>query len=293
MNINFSDKVLPSELITWVSVQLQSTCEERELTATTHWLLEEIIGLKRSDIIVNTPDHYSQVQLELLKEAINRLQNKEPIQHILTYAYFYGRKFTVSPDVLIPRPETEELVFHILQKTSGDQSVLDIGTGSGCIPITLKLENPSLHLTAIDISQKALTLAHQNASILKADVSFFQSDILSKPTLPQSFDVIVSNPPYVRNSEKAQMQKNVLDFEPARALFVSDVDPLIFYREISHLALKYLNKNGLLFFEINEAFGDHMVEMLTDFGYKEVAIHKDMQNKDRIAIARKSTITYQ
>jgi release factor glutamine methyltransferase len=207
-------------------------------------------------------------------------------------------RFEVNENTLIPRPETEELVEFILKETSNFQlpasslNILDIGTGTGCIPILLKANLPQANVSAIDVSEKALDVAKRNADLNKVEINFIQANILevedlsilstSNSQLPASIDIIVSNPPYVRNLEKQEIKKNVLDYEPHLALFVEDTDALLFYRKIAQLALKNLSPNGLLFFEINQYLGKETLELLESLGFKNIELKKDIYRNDRM-----------
>ncbi|WP_354355350.1 peptide chain release factor N(5)-glutamine methyltransferase [Pedobacter sp. UYP30] len=239
-------------------------------------------------------ENYIELSVSLIdrcKKVLPELKNHQPIQYILNQAHFFGLVFQVNEHVLIPRPETEELVFWVLKdlkaKSLENVKLLDIGTGSGCIAISLKKNLPSVQMSAIDVSDKALEVATLNALINKVDVNFIKDDILnSKSNL--ECDVIVSNPPYVRRLEIKEMQKNVLDFEPHLALFVEDDDSLLFYRAIAEFASKNLSKNGILFLEINEFLAKQTVDLLKDKLFKDIEVQKDMQGKDRMIRARKS-----
>jgi release factor glutamine methyltransferase len=223
---------------------------------------------------------------------IQRLLNFEPIQYIVGFAWFYGQKFKVNPTVLIPRPETEELVHWILescpQKTK--LNVLDIGTGSGCIPIVLKQKKVNWEITACDVSESALITASRNAYRLNVIIDFQRVDILNTADwqLFPKMDVIVSNPPYIPFQEKALMHENVLKYEPHLALFVSDENPLLFYEAIAHFALQYLNPNGFLFFECNEHNATAVVELLKYKKFKNVELRQDMSGKNRMIRATMS-----
>src|SRR5690606_25398341 len=214
-------------------------------------------------------------------------------QHLLSFptrrssdlkGYFYGYEFKVSSATLIPRRETEELVEWVLQIMNEQPNkiwrVLDIGTGTGCIPITIKKEFPLADISAIDVSKEALQIAKENAVNLEADVLFIEKDILKTNELA-NYDIIISNPPYVRNLEKAEIKKNVLEFEPHLALFVEDDDPLIFYRKIAQLAHQFLNVNGFLFFEINQYLGKEMEEMMKEY-FSDIELKKDILQNDRM-----------
>jgi release factor glutamine methyltransferase len=213
------------------------------------------------------------------------LKTGKPIQYIFGEAYFYGLKFFVNPAVLIPRTETEELVHLIFQtlKNSPDQhkKVLDIGTGSGCIPVTLKKSLNILDVSAVEISPEAIQVALNNATFHKVAVQFIEADILNYSSLDK-YDIIVSNPPYIKIDEMPAMHKNVLEHEPHLALFVSNEDPLKFYKAIAAFSQTNLNANGMLYFEINEYLGEEMFLMLNEYGFRNIEIHKDMQGKDRM-----------
>lgn len=230
---------------------------------------------------VNLPDLY------FFQKSLERLQKNEPIQYIIGESYFYELLFKVNSSVLIPRPETEELVQwiitdvkdHFLNKKI---QILDIGTGSGCIAISLAKNLPNAEVWALDISDEALDIAKENAVINKVSIHFLQADILQLKKLPQTYDIIVSNPPYIRQAEKKQMHHNVLEFEPDKALYVQDDNPLLFYKKITELALKYLTKNGSLYFEINQYLGEETVQLLKSFGLAKRELRKDLLGNDRM-----------
>jgi release factor glutamine methyltransferase len=224
--------------------------------------------------------------------AIDELKKYRPIQYILGVTEFYGLPFTVTPDVLIPRPETEELVDWIVHKYDRDAllSIVDIGTGSGCIAISLAANFPNAHVRAVDISGAALTVARQNALKNKVKVNFLQEDILKDGLTgfeSDSLDVVVSNPPYVRLSDQQQMQPNVLQYEPHSALFTPGDDPLIFYRRIAALGIKCLKKQGKIFFEINEAFPAEVADILKQYNYSDIVSRKDINGKWRMVSAQR------
>lgn len=265
---------------------ISSIYDEREAETIAQYIFEDVFNLRRpfSDSLLNSKE---QTQFENIK---SRLLNHEPWQYIVGQADFYGLKFNVNPNVLIPRPETEELVYQILQDLKltniTSPTVLDIGTGSGCIPITIKKEDPNTQVTAIDVSVGAIQTAQSNAELNKVQINFQEFDILNKnrwQALGQ-FDVIVSNPPYIPNREKALMNKNVLDHEPQLALFVEDGEPLIFYKTIAEFAHSHLKKNGTLYFEINEFSGKETIEILKNLNFKNVELIQDMSGRDRIAM---------
>lgn len=245
-------------------------------------LLENIFGLSRTNLLLNTSIDYSDEKDYSLKIKINRLLLNEPIQHIFGVADFYGRKFKVNEHVLVPRQETEELIQLIVKENALNScKILDIGTGSGCIACSLSLEIENSEVHAIDVSHLALDTAKENSAELKTNVVFTKCNILKEEIPQNAFDIIVSNPPYVLDSEKSQLHHNVTDFDPHLALFVSDEDPLIFYRVITEKSKNALNSEGKLYFEINEKFGSEVSDLLKGFGYSDVNIHKDLNGKDR------------
>lgn len=228
-----------------------------------------------------------------LKGIIERLKKGEPVQYILGKTEFHGLIFRVTPDVLIPRPETEELVEWVLEEASSDKfSLLDIGTGSGCIAVTLAKKLPLSKVDGCDISERALSIATLNARDNGVDVHYFTQDIFSPFLGDRFYDVVISNPPYVLDSEKAEMERNVLEFEPSQALFVPDDSPLIFYERIADLACEILNKQGKLYFEINRERGDEIGEMLLDKGYRDVTVKNDISGSPRMIRAIKPDRAY-
>jgi len=277
-------------------LQQITTYESQEAKEIVFWLMEFYLGLRKIDIL---GDKSFEKAIDWTN-IIERLNNNEPIQYILGETEFYGRRFLVNDSVLIPRPETEELVKYIIDKQKNQFSVkrkqlsiLDIGTGSGCIAISLAKELPNFIVSAYDISKNALETAKKNAELNKADVNFEKVDILKPPfihslfqyPLRHSFNIIVSNPPYVTKQEIYRMQKNVLDFEPHLALFVEDSEPLIFYEAIANFAFNNLTDNGLVAVEINEALGEETANVFRRKGFSEVEIIKDMHQKDRFVSA--------
>ena len=258
-----------------------------EIEALTLLVVSEICGLSKAKIKAFPETEIAQTQYEKLNATLTRLKTGEPIQYILGHTEFYGLPFKVNPSVLIPRPETEELVEWALAVGSGQLavgSILDIGTGSGCIAISLKKNLPDAQVSAIDISTQALATAKQNAELNEVEINFIEGDILNiKSEIPKS-GIIISNPPYVTLKDKKQMHTNVNDFEPHTALFVPDNDPLIFYKAIADFALKNLSENGKLFFEINESLGNETVELLKGKGFKNIDLRKDMSGRDRMVM---------
>lgn len=248
----------------------------------------EMLGQSTVDYYLGKDITLSLKEKQELDGILSRLCNFEPIQYIQGTARFLGRTFRVAPGVLIPRPETEELVETMLKEISPLSRILDVGTGSGCIAISLSKELPDAKVSAWDISEEALTIASANNEALQASVRFCQRDVLTcLPDVGERYDVIVSNPPYVIESEKQDMERNVLDWEPFQALFVSDNDPLLFYRRIAELGKVMLVPEGRLYFEINRAFGEAVVAMLREQGYANPRILKDISGNDRIVIVER------
>lgn len=265
-------------------------------------LLEEYLGFRRVDIVLKSDFKITQENLNLLQSATKQLEQEVPLQYIIGKTEFYGLPFVVNKHVLIPRPETEELVAWVVSESSRFKTfntstkqttetkqlkILDIGTGSGCIPISLKKQLPFAKISAIDISKEALTVAKKNAVLNNVDIHFILQDILKTVALDQHYDIIISNPPYVRELEKKELKNNVLKNEPHVALFVENDNPLIFYSKIAELAKKYLNKNGLLFFEINQYLGTETIDLVNKKGLKNIQLKKDMFGNDRIIVASK------
>jgi release factor glutamine methyltransferase len=276
--------------IQFINSELHGLYPVSEIEGFTRIIFEAVCGWSFTEQVVKKNEKIQAGDLKKIQEIISRLKTFEPIQYILGETEFYGLRLIVNPSVLIPRPETEELVDWIVNRDLPRNSrILDIGTGSGCIALALKSALKDAKVTGTDISEGALETAHENAFKNKLDVRFYQSDIL-KDDNPNNevYDVIVSNPPYIRESEKLQMLPNVLDYEPFNALFVPDNDPLVFYRAIAGFAKKYLAENGKLFFEINESLGFEMKNMLFDFGFCNVEIRKDINGKNRMICCEKS-----
>ena len=252
-------------------------------------LMEEKLKLQRIDTVLKPDFLITKKNLIDLKTIVKRLQKEEPIQYIIGSTEFYGLPFLVDKNTLIPRTETEELVSWVLDEIKvltnnkiTELSILDIGTGTGCIPISLAKNLTSLNISAIDISPEALIIAKQNAILNKVTIEFIELDILNAESLPQEYDVIISNPPYVRELEKEEIKNNVLENEPHLALFVADENPLIFYNKIADLAKQQLSKNGMLFFEINQYLGKETVNMLVKKGFKNIQLKKDLFGNDRM-----------
>lgn len=273
--------------------QINGIYDINETEAITLLVVAEVTGLSRASIKAFPEKELTAEQAGQIKNILAELKTGKPIQYIFGVTEFYGLPFKVNSFVLIPRPETEELVEWILEgerlKVKGERiSVLDIGTGSGCIAISLKKNLADADVSAIDISEGALQTAKENAQLNKVELNFIHADILNiKPAIElPKYNIIVSNPPYVTLEDKKQMHNNVTDFEPYTALFVPEHDPLIFYRAIADFALVNLIENGLLYFEINENLGKETVELLTDKGFKNIELRKDMSNRDRMIKAQ-------
>lgn len=262
--------------------------ERREALANVRLALMSLKSWSQIDLAVKSTDEISDFIEGKLESIVDRLLRHEPIQYILGYADFYGLKFKVTPDVLIPRPETAELVDMIVSDAGGrnDLRVLDICTGSGCIAIALARNLPFSHVKGIDISDKALEVAKDNSVSLHTKVDFIKDDALglSAPAVPL-YDIIVSNPPYIAESERKDMDKNVLDFEPSMALFVPDDDPLRFYKAISAYAGRALVDSGRLYFEINPLFADQLSDMLKSDGWADVTVTRDIHGRNRFMSA--------
>ena len=263
---------------------------------------EEYMGFKRIDIVLKSDFLIDKKSLNLMQIATKQLEQEIPIQYIIGKTEFFGLPFNINKEVLIPRPETEELVEQVLKevsltkicKTTKDETtnekqlkILDIGTGSGCIAISLKKQLPSSKTSAMDVSDEALRIAKKNAVLNKVDINFIHLDILKTNNLDQLYDVIVSNPPDVRELEKKEMKNNVLNNEPHLALFVDNKNPLLFYNKIAELAKKFLIKNGQLHFEINQYLGKETIKLLAEKGFKNIQLKKDIFGNDRIISAFK------
>lgn len=280
----------------YFKISLKKLYAASEIDTFLFLLLEEYLNFKRIDIVLKSNFNISSEVLTLLKSSTKLLEQEIPIQYIIGKTEFYGFPFILNEHVLIPRPETEELVTFILDKVSKLDShyaikkentikILDIGTGSGCIPIALKKSLPLAEISALEKSDKALRIAEKNTHLNKVDINLIQQDILKTTELNNTYDIIVSNPPYVRESEKKEIKNNVLNNEPHMALFVEDNNPLIFYDKIAELAKNHLTKNGLLFFEINQYLGKETVDLIRLKGFNTIELKKDIFGHDRVIVA--------
>jgi len=264
--------------------ELQGLYPDTEIKSFSNLIIEKVSGFSRTEIIVNKNTLFSVEQRHVIENFIEKLKEYVPIQYILGETEFFGLPFHVNESVLIPRPETEELVDWIRNENdrNANPGILDIGTGSGCIAISLKHEFTNATVDAFDISEKALETAQNNATLNKLEVTFSKVDILNTPEMEQKWDIIVSNPPYVTELEKSEISPNVLDYEPHLALFVPDNDPLLFYRCIAIFAQQHLKPRGKLYFEINRQFGKATVDLLTAMGFGNVELRKDISGNDRM-----------
>ncbi|VBB48263.1 Release factor glutamine methyltransferase [uncultured Paludibacter sp.] len=269
----------------YIKTLLSDVYSEEEIHVFTYTVLEKITGYTKTHLLADKNIILSESQKNDAEEMVLRLKKGEPIQYILGETKFFGLKFTVNPSVLIPRPETEELVQWILNDLPPNPlkgEYLDVGTGSGCIAISLKKHLPNATVSAIDISADALKIAKENAKLNDVKIDFIQKDILKTDILDKKYDIIVSNPPYVPQNDKQEMHSNVLDYEPHIALFVEDNNPLVFYRKIAELAKNNLTKHGALYFEIHKNQGENCQRMLSSLGFKNIQIKKDISGNDRM-----------
>lgn len=283
-----------AEIETYFHSQLDEIYGKEEVKVFVKLIFNNILNINTLNInILNKSINILESEVDTLNKILQRLKKNEPLQYILGSTHFYGMEIKVNPSVLIPRPETEELVHLILntkpetprpERVEGRNPkprIIDIGTGSGCIAIALKKNIPNALVTGIDISEEALQTAKQNSLANSEDVSFLLHDVLNNEPLPKA-DIIVSNPPYITHEEKQQMHKNVLEHEPHLALFVSNNDPLQFYKAITTKAVKSLSKGGLLFFELNPLYANEVLSLVKSAGFKQAQLIKDINGKNRI-----------
>lgn len=276
------------EAINRLRENLAGVYDPREIESMTRVIFEDVLLWKPVDIVMRDQEPLPSFFDTKLNGIIDRLLRHEPLQYILGKARFHGHSFAVTPATLIPRPETEQLVDMIVDQNPGsDLRVLDIGTGSGCIAISLARALKFAHVTATDISPQALAVAQQNAAALKTRVSFVQQDILTTQAPREAWDIIVSNPPYITMSERSAMERNVLDYEPGSALFVPDDNPMLYYRPIAAYASLALASAGRLYLEINRAMDSQVVQTLQQAGLKNIQLHNDFNGNPRFATATK------
>lgn len=278
-----------SELREYIHHKLEILYPKSEINAFYFILLEHYGKYSKATILANSDTLITENIAQPILQAIRELQTAKPIQYILGETEFFSNRFFVNENVLIPRPETEELVDWVLQEypdKSEKIKILDVGTGSGCIVISLAKALPNAVVTAIDVSEGALKVAKRNAELNSVVTHFLQQDILRIETLPDKYDIIISNPPYVRELEKKEIRHNVLEYEPHLALFVPDNNPLLFYDKIATLAQQSLNTNGSLFFEINQYLGQEMQTLLEQKHFTEITLRQDLFGNDRMIKAK-------
>lgn len=267
-----------------IKKELSSFYAEGEASAMAKWISSDILHLSTMELYTGKDMNFSTKEWKEVEDILARLKQREPLQYILQEAPFCGLSFHVEKGVLIPRPETEELVEWIVSdcQEAGKVRILDIGTGSGCIPVALAEKLPEAEVASCDISAEALRVAAVNVKRYGGKVTLFQADIFQDELPDCRVDVLVSNPPYITESERGEMEANVLDWEPELALFVPDTDPLRFYRRIARKGLDWLTEGGALYFEINRAYGAETVRMLEECGYRDIALRKDLSGNDRM-----------
>lgn len=268
----------------YIHSELLGLYPENEIRSFSFLIVENLTGFSRTQILITKNTHFSDEQRAKVIEFVDKLKKHVPIQYILGETEFYGLRFEVDDAVLIPRPETEELVEWITTENRqiAELKILDIGTGSGCIAISLKNNIPNSTIDAFDISESALKTARRNADLNNAEISFSRVDILSNPTFDNKWDIIVSNPPYIPEVEKSEIHSNVLDHEPHLALFVPDNDPLLFYRKIAEFAQKQLTVGGRIYFEIHRNGGESTVQLLSEMGFSTIELRKDISANNRM-----------
>ncbi|HXU26732.1 MAG TPA: peptide chain release factor N(5)-glutamine methyltransferase [Bacteroidia bacterium] len=287
---------LLSDVVKFYKKELTDIYTESELQNITNWVFEKQLSLNSSQLISNSNIRVNQSDLILLEQMCYKLKAHTPIQYVLGEAEFYHLKFKVNSSVLIPRPETEELVDMIIKnfKTQASLTILDVGTGSGCIPISIKKNIPGANVFGLDVSDAALEVAKFNATQNKVDVNLFKADVLAEnvaeivlnQTKNQKIDVLISNPPYVLQSEKEGLHNRVKNYEPHLALFVDAPDPILFYRKIALLAKKILSNNGFLYFECHTNYAEAVSQLLTNANFQQITLSKDMAGLSRFVIAK-------
>jgi release factor glutamine methyltransferase len=263
--------------------ELSSIYPQHEAQSISFLLLEHLLNYTKSEILLNSQEKISSKTLQQIDAMVEKLKTHQPLQYVIGEAFFYEHNFKVGKGVLIPRPETEELVMWVSQHLSEHDTIWDIGTGSGCIPISLASQMPQATYFASDISTEAINIAKINSQELKTNIHFLQHNILKDPPPEIKASVIISNPPYITLSEKKLMDKNVLNYEPETALFVPDEDPLLFYREILQNTTKNRSESGTYyFFEINEQYGNEMINLFKEHKFSAIELRKDIHGKDRM-----------
>lgn len=275
--------------IAYIRKELTGIYPKGEIESLIFLIFEKLKGYTRTQVILAFDEVLTAKERSEIEQITRQLKNHEPIQYILGTTEFYGLPFCCSPGVLIPRPETEELVQWIIeQNTNSVPAILDMGTGTGCIAISLRKNIPQSKVWACDISSVCIKTAEQNAKLNNAEITVWAYDILNETAQIEfpEMDIIVSNPPYIRETEKSLMERNVLEFEPELALFVPDSNPLVFYEKIADFSRSHLKSGGFLYFEINEAFGNECCQMLRNKGFSEVLLKKDIHGKDRMIACR-------
>ena len=274
---------------TYFKQQLETVLDANELKMTYRIMMAHYFEFSATDLVIKRDYRFTESELVKVIHCVKRLQKKEPLAQIIGETEFFGLRFLVNQHTLIPRPETEELVdWVITDNANSHSSILEIGTGSGCIPISLKKQLPNAKTTAIDISAEALVIANKNAVLNNVDVDFQLTNVLTAQfDKTQQWDIIVSNPPYIAQKEFDSMDKNVTDYEPHLALFVSDNDPLIFYRKIAELGLQHLSARGKIYVEINQYLGKETIALFESFGYLNVELRQDINGNDRMIRASK------
>lgn len=278
-------------IYTYIKNTLSGIYPDTETSALAKWILTELFQFSVTELYTGKDMNFPEDNRRKLEEILERLKRYEPLQYIIGEVSFAGLCLEVTPDVLIPRPETAELIDWIAADYSrGGVRILDIGTGSGCIPIALANRLPEVQVTSWDVSEKALQVAARNADKNKACVLLERVDVLSADIPSVQVDVLVSNPPYITESERAEMERNVLDWEPELALFVPDTDPLLFYRRIAEIGQQILCEGGTLYYEINRAYGPETVVLLQEMGYGQIELRKDLSGNDRMIKAVKTIL---
>ncbi|MTI20211.1 peptide chain release factor N(5)-glutamine methyltransferase [Fulvivirga sp. RKSG066] len=274
------------KLLQYIREQITIDESPEEINSLSHHIIDHLFEIDKNDIILDRSLNLSSAEEKALEKFLNRINQNEPIQYIIGEADFYGKKFIVNPSVLIPRPETEELVHLIVQENKGKKiKFADIGTGTGCIPITLMKELSQAKAYAIDFDPRVIRTAKQNAQRHEVSIDFMLLDILREPMPSLSLDFIVSNPPYVTYADKTAMKANVINHEPATALYVKDEDPLLFYRRIAEQSIGSLKPGGKIYFEVNEKYAEDVKALLEVMDYVDGVVIKDINGKDRIVYA--------